>query len=490
MKTVLVVEDEKMIRQGIKTMIQRSGVPVEIIMECNNGETALEILKEQKIDVMFTDIRMPKMDGIELVQKMQELEHKPLTVAVSGYDDFSYAVEMMRHGVREYILKPVERQKIQAILRKLEQEIIDNNKSDSASKRIGYQQLKYLMLNSRTTEEELETLREQYEKDFYEGNFFVCCRNATKMKAENDRYIYLPDLDENDVLIVEEDNLDMLLKNELSGIYVGISGVHSGLTSLRTAYEEAVRARRRAFASNRKEVRFGEEEKRVPDQVLEESHKLLEQEACLQRVQLLGTDKTDEVLCVWGAFFHAVKLEHLSDADFEKGIIEFLIDVSKTYRNALGNDMENVEKLREVWKYSNIDVYEREFMNWLLELHDRINSQFDTNKNKQKIQQAVEYIKENYAKDLNMAVVSNYISMNYSLFSYSFKQYTGSNFVNYLKTIRMEEAKKLLVETDMRVIEISQTVGYDNEKHFMKIFKSSCGVSPSEYRKNMKMTDM
>ena len=103
MKTVLVVEDEKMIRQGIKTMIQRSGVPVEIIMECNNGETALEILKEQKIDVMFTDIRMPKMDGIELVQKMQELEHKPLTVAVSGYDDFSYAVEMMRHGVREYI---------------------------------------------------------------------------------------------------------------------------------------------------------------------------------------------------------------------------------------------------------------------------------------------------------------------------------------------------------------------------------------------------
>ena len=55
MKTVLIVEDEKMIRQGIKTMIMRSGVPIETIMECNNGETALEILKEQEIDVMFTD---------------------------------------------------------------------------------------------------------------------------------------------------------------------------------------------------------------------------------------------------------------------------------------------------------------------------------------------------------------------------------------------------------------------------------------------------
>ena len=95
------------------------------------------------------------------------------------------------------------------------------------------------------------------------------------------------------------------------------------------------------------------------------------------------------------------------------------------------------------------------------------------------------YIHENYASDLNMAVVSNYISMNYSLFSYSFKQYTGSNFVNYLKDIRMREAKRLLAETDMRIIEISQAVGYENEKHFMKIFKASCGVSPSEYRKNM-----
>ena len=111
----------------------------------------------------------------------------------------------------------------------------------------------------------------------------------------------------------------------------------------------------------------------------------------------------------------------------------------------------------------------------------------DTNRNKQKIQQAVDYIKQNYNKNLNMAVVSNEISMNYSLFSYSFKQYTGSNFVNYLKNLRVEEAKRLLAGTDMRVIEISQEVGYDNEKHFMKIFKSTCGVSPSEYRKNMQL---
>lgn len=63
MNTLLIVEDEKLIRQGIKIMIQRSGVPVQNIIECNNGQTALEILQSQPVDVMFTDIRMPKMKG-------------------------------------------------------------------------------------------------------------------------------------------------------------------------------------------------------------------------------------------------------------------------------------------------------------------------------------------------------------------------------------------------------------------------------------------
>ena len=96
MKTVLIVEDEKMIRQGIRVMIQRCGVPVENIVECSNGEMALEMLQEQHVDVMFTDIRMPKMDGIQLVAEVQKMSDKPEIVAISGYDDFSYAVEMLR----------------------------------------------------------------------------------------------------------------------------------------------------------------------------------------------------------------------------------------------------------------------------------------------------------------------------------------------------------------------------------------------------------
>ena len=145
MKTVLIVEDEKLIRNGIKTMVQRSGVPVEVIIDCANGETALEVLKEQHVDVMFTDIRMPKMDGIELVSRTMELPNPPLMVAISGFDDFSFAVEMLRHGVREYLLKPVERDKITDILQKLNAEIEKRESIQQAEKKVGYQQLKFIL---------------------------------------------------------------------------------------------------------------------------------------------------------------------------------------------------------------------------------------------------------------------------------------------------------------------------------------------------------
>ena len=78
MKTLMIVEDEKLIRQGIKSMVLRSGVDVEEIIECNNGLAALEILEKQNVDVMFTDIRMPKMDGISLVKEIQKMTKKPL----------------------------------------------------------------------------------------------------------------------------------------------------------------------------------------------------------------------------------------------------------------------------------------------------------------------------------------------------------------------------------------------------------------------------
>ncbi len=482
MNTLLIVEDEKLIRQGIKAMVQRCDVPIDNILECSNGEAALEILRMQNVDVMFTDIRMPKMDGIQLVKAMQELPHIPLTVAVSGYDDFSYAVEMLRLGVREYILKPVDREKVKEVLEKLNKEINAGKESAIQDRNIGRQQLKYAILNENLTDAEKDLIIKQYGQNFAENGYVVVCTNNTSREAETMNelpYIYLSDVNGNELYVVDVKHLAILTNNELAKRFVGVSAQHKGLEEIKEAYGEALAARKEAFYLGKTVIRF--------EEMI--SHKgtalKLEDAVIGQIVQMLGTDKYEDAIKQFTRILKNASLGGYEASDIERGMSRLFDDVLTTYANVLKTEKEEVKRFYEIYCYENLEAFEADVVEWLSTFCDNLNSRFDDYKNKQKIQQAVTYIKDNYDKDLNMAVVSNHISMNYSLFSYVFKQYTGSNFVNFLKEIRIEEAKRLLEETDMKIIDISGKVGYENEKHFMKTFKAACGVSPTEYRKNM-----
>lgn len=480
MHTLLIVEDEKMIRQGIKAMVQRSGVPVDVILECGNGEMALDILKSQQVDVMFTDIRMPKMDGIELVKAMQNLPRKPLTVAVSGYDDFSYAVEMLRAGVREYILKPVDRDQVKQILEKLDVEIQKNRAKSENNRTIGCQQLKHLMKDDHITEAERTAILREYGDNFYKDGFVVCClENREGDMIVDDEHVYINNLGDYETYILKTELLENFKLQEWRRRYVGVSSFKKGLENLREGYEEALAARKEAFWTERPCVTFGEIEDTAG--LLPAEHQTISLE---NYVQMLGTDKYEQALKqMRNVFWNARRQE--GHGNLETEITNFLNKLLQTYEAVLHTESEEVERMKHIYRYPCIGEYESEFIGWLEQFATNLNHQFEDYKNKQKIQQAVLYIRENYDKDLNMAVVSNHISMNYSLFSYAFKQYTGTNFVNFLKDIRMEKAKELLEKTDLRIVEISQKIGYENEKHFMKIFKVSCGVSPTEYRKNM-----
>ena len=145
---------------------------------------------------------------------------------------------------------------------------------------------------------------------------------------------------------------------------------------------------------------------------------------------------------------------------------------------------EKQEKCPRPLQYRDADLFLDAFEEWIHVYRESLKSQIA---GKEKMEEAISYIRENYAKDLNMAMVSNHICMNYSLFSAAFKEHTGVNFVNYLKEIRIAEAKRLLIQTEDKITEIAKQVGFENDKHFMKSFKTACGVSPSEFRKDYKM---
>lgn len=108
-----------------------------------------------------------------------------------------------------------------------------------------------------------------------------------------------------------------------------------------------------------------------------------------------------------------------------------------------------------------------------------------TGVSRHKMQKAVDYIRKNYGKPIDMAEVSNYVSMNYSMFSATFKDYTGENFSSYLRKLRIEKSKKLLQNTDMSINEISQRVGFEDARRFAKVFKEETGLTPTAGRDKM-----
>ena len=486
MKTLLIVEDEKMIRQGIRTMVQRSGVPVEVILECSNGEQALEILKDKDVEVMFTDIRMPKMDGIELVAEVQKLENKPQVVAISGYDDFAYAVEMLRNGVREYLLKPVERDKIKEILQKLDEELKDNKKKFETEERLGISQIKALLTKQEIDENELKPMIDKYEKYFFTDGYGLCVFPKKMEPIKREGVLFVEGLNDCAICFVDSKYYPHFKKNDIGESYAGCSEIHKGIREIKLAFEEAYRVRKVAFYAKKAFLSPSDAMPRIPESLIKSASLQIEEKAFTKRLHLIGTDKTEELTESWGKLFEELKKSRINASDYENANLKFIDDVETIYKNIIDEaTLEKLNSLKLIYQYDNIDDYQENFLEVILSIHDAINDKSDIGKNQAKILKAIDYIKKNYNKELNMAIVSNEISMNYSLFSYDFKQLTGKNFVTYLRDIRIEEAKKLLKDTDMKIIDISLAVGYDNEKHFMKVFKQVCGVSPSEYRKNV-----
>lgn len=133
MYSVLIVDDEPMLRQATEVLIRQTQLPVSEIALAGDGVEAIEILSEKRFDILLIDIRMPRMNGLELCKYLHTKSPNTHLIILSGYGEFKYAQEAMKYGVEEYILKPVTREALTEALCNVISKIEEHNRTFSIS---------------------------------------------------------------------------------------------------------------------------------------------------------------------------------------------------------------------------------------------------------------------------------------------------------------------------------------------------------------------
>lgn len=465
MKTILIAEDEKFIRKGLVTMVRRAPISVDTILEARDGAEALEVLGPQEVDLLITDIRMPKMDGIELVSHLGELDHRPMVLVISGYDDFSYAVEMLRRGAFDYLLKPVEREKLYAVLKKLEDQYRQQQAQLEEQDQRRLRTLRHLMLERDTPEwrEQAERCRE----GFFPGPYVGFCAGECDGPLP-EGVLRLHAVGALSLYAVPEEDADALAA--VLPVPVGRSGAYSGPDTLPLCYRQARAAWQRSFFTG--ELWAG------PLPEVFQPLKVTVQ----QLIGLAGLSRAQEAVQLLDGEARRAVTGEVDPEELSALCAGFAEALGRDFQSFLGAG-EEPKRFASLWDFPCWTRYLEELGAWLDGFCGKTAQEFTDFENKQKIRQAAQYIQQHFTQPLSMTEVSNHVSMNYSLFSLLFKQYTGVNFSGYLQELRIEEAKRLLEQTDWKVNEICRRSGFSDDKHFLKVFKAAVGFSPTEYRR-------
>jgi two-component system, response regulator YesN len=501
MYNLLIVDDEKNIRLGIEAMISREFSGEFAIETASDGMEALEKIKGKSFDLLITDIKMPRMDGIQLIQQIQQLGTKePALIILSGYDDFEYTKAAIKSKVKDYLLKPVNRSELFQTVRNVLEEFklkTDHDFQHLEDYRIS--QLNYILLNPNINEQAVEKICENIQLPHYPNGFYLGVVDHRKKldgedlllrishylepEAGKEKAVLFLDKDDR-VVVISQVNRFLQMKESLSKekyltFSIGVSTHKGTLGQLKDAYDEASQALKYHFLYPTRKIIFYEniDARNRNDDIPVEMIKKI--------ANMLGTEREKELK---SNLLKVMDYEKISEnhISYMEGLSKEINLVFESFFSKLGDEpvetFKLFNKVADIYNFESFYEYYQTLEELLLRLHE-YNKQLRSIYSEQKyMDKAISYINDNYHKDLNLAVVSNHISLNYSYFSHMFKEYTGQNFVDYLKKVRIDEAKKLLTQPEFKVLEISEMVGYKNPKQFARVFREIEGVSPTEYR--------
>lgn len=527
---LLIVEDEKLLRESLCVMVDWESAGVEVAGTAENGLRALDFLAGNAVDIVLTDIRMPAMDGLELACEIQSRYPQVRTVLYSAYSEFSFARRGIEYGVSGYLLKSQDEEEIAAYFRELCRKMQralppPPSRSQGAGSLWGWRDALFARLakgedTAVSSDEELRCKLALREKrlavllvqldgaaeladalgaaGFRQLKKYFAEQGLVELEWQGSGYLmrtgeelaalwtdFDPDWEER--LAAFHQTLGGELRAFESSLPVTITASlgrpATGPAGVRESYEDAASGmERRFFAGNGRLFRGGERQPDAGDAPPAEAEVALAEAAVFCRERKTGElFRTLDILReAWGA-----GESRISQRQVELFGMKWILQLADAAGRRGDSGGGLIEKGGEFVQA----VARAETMDGLFE-QLRLASQefagdgvpFALRQPKKIVAKALDYLREHYAEEVSLEKAAAFVAVHPVHLSRLFRQETGQTFKEALTRLRIEAAKELLADLDLRVYEISERVGYKKPRYFSELFKEMTGMTPLEWR--------
>ena len=513
MYRVIIVDDEPVIRRGLRETIEWDALGLEVAGEAADGAEALKLIREIRPEILITDIRMPEMDGIELIREVKKLELNIKITILSGYSDYDYLKAAIRLGVDNYLLKPIDNDELISNLKNAVSEI-EKEAAISLQIRQGTVLLRSNTLRRLVTgnisPEELKEKAEFLHIPLDAERYLcaVCSMNRqipagirepffrdVIAEKSSGRQMAFMDGDGNLALLLIYDEVpedrqgtqqeleelaEKAVREREIPLMIGAGKLAEKIGQIRDSYESAKEALEYgAFLKNggviwSDEVPESSRTEQVSDSVDYELMKEYIRKGEQAALKAYLEEMLNAAAAEAGASHRRIRNLMMHIAVRMTDCFRTIYGSMNTFREPEGFDFARLFALRS---YSDM-------RDWLFQLCDGLFAANRTllGRSTSIVGMAVDYITEHFREGVTLRQVAADCHVNTSYLGQIFRKETGSAFTDYVNTLRIQEAGRLLADPTLKVYEIAQQVGFTDYHYFLKIFKKVTGRSPTDLR--------
>lgn len=497
MYKVMLVDDEKLIVQGVMNIIEWDRIGLEVVQTADNGITALELFKKNPVNIVVTDINMPKVTGLELIKQIKEIDEDVKFIVLSGYDEFSYAKTAMKHGVENYILKPINEEELEEALLNIVNKMNDEKEIEKLLVDKNRKLIKFI--NGCMDKDELEKFRPVMNINLNESRYTVSVMNVAKREGINISDIVSKKVNKKCEIIRNQDGQVIIidawnegitkeevvsyfsklrekLEESTSGeVFIAVGDIVDNLYDLKESYSVAKDLKQYILTEGsnvclcKENIINIKERKRKFTKEMELINKFIIEKNSTKVNEYIIDLFDDEKLTPKNIYDLSIKIIVLTDKIAE----DFKID-NKYSKDSLSNtivELCNESSRENVKKFLISEVEE------LLSLMN-----VNTIKYSPVIQQIINNVNEKYYEELSLKTLAHQYNINSSYLGQVFTKELGVSFSEYLNSTKNMKAKDLILNTNMKINDIAKAVGYPDTSYFYRKFKKYYGVCPSTLR--------